>query len=88
MLVVCLASRRYDLFLADDRVLPVLPKLLGKTFFKKKRQPVPVDMTKKNLAKQIHDACAATYMHQTDGSCRTLRIGKVNNTEEVGVLSK
>ena len=24
----------YDLFLADERVIPVLPKLLGKTFFK------------------------------------------------------
>ena len=27
----------YDLFLADDRVLPLLPKLLGKTFFDKKK---------------------------------------------------
>jgi ribosome biogenesis protein UTP30 len=27
----------YDLFLADDRVLPLLPKLLGKEFYKKKK---------------------------------------------------
>mmetsp|Transcript_15100 Transcript_15100/g.61818 ORF Transcript_15100/g.61818 Transcript_15100/m.61818 type:complete len:90 (+) Transcript_15100:523-792(+) len=27
----------YDLFLADDRVLPLLPKLLGKQFFRSKK---------------------------------------------------
>lgn len=27
----------YDLFLADDRVIPILPKLLGKEFYRKKR---------------------------------------------------
>lgn len=32
-----LLCNSYDLFLADDRVLPLLPKLLGKTFFAKKR---------------------------------------------------
>ena len=28
---------RYDFFLADDRIIPLLPKLLGKSFFIKKR---------------------------------------------------
>jgi ribosome biogenesis protein UTP30 len=27
----------YDLFLADERVLPLLPPILGKTFFMKKK---------------------------------------------------
>ena len=43
----------YDLFCADARVLPILPKLLGKSFFKKKKQPIPVDLTKKDWAAQI-----------------------------------
>lgn len=30
-------SSSYDLFLADNRVLPLLPKLLGKHFFAKKK---------------------------------------------------
>eukprot|EP01051_Picozoa_sp_SAG22_P029964 SAG22_NODE_11367_length_488_cov_1.010283_1_plen_153_part_01 len=30
----------YDLFLADRSVLPMLPRLLGKTFFSKKKQPI------------------------------------------------
>ena len=28
---------QYDIFLADDRIIPSLPKLIGKTFFKKKK---------------------------------------------------
>ena len=27
----------YDLFMADDRIIPSLPKLIGKSFFKKKK---------------------------------------------------
>ena len=37
----------YDLFVADQRVLPMLPPLLGKTFFKKKKLPVSIDLQKK-----------------------------------------
>mmetsp|Transcript_1007 Transcript_1007/g.3558 ORF Transcript_1007/g.3558 Transcript_1007/m.3558 type:complete len:90 (-) Transcript_1007:143-412(-) len=37
-------------------------------------------MTRKNLAKQIHDACAATYMYQTDGSCVTIRVARVTHS--------
>ena len=27
----------YDVFVADERIVPALPKLLGKTFFEKKK---------------------------------------------------
>jgi hypothetical protein len=30
-------SSSYDLFLSDARILPILPRLLGKSFFKKKK---------------------------------------------------
>ena len=43
--------RDYSLFLADTRILPLLPKLLGKTFFKKKKQPVPVVLKVRALAR-------------------------------------
>ena len=66
----------YDLFLADARILPLLPKLLGKTFFKKKRQPVPVDLTKKDWPQQIKKAAAATYARQGAGTCVMVKVGK------------
>ena len=65
----------YDLFLADERVIPVLPKLLGKTFFKKKRQPIPVDLTKKDWAKEIRSKTSATYLSLSSGTCVRVKTG-------------
>lgn len=66
----------YDLFLADDRILPVLPRLLGKTFFKKKKHPVPVDMSKKDLAKELQTAQNATYLHLGKGPCCAVKVAR------------
>ncbi|KAI9788050.1 MAG: hypothetical protein M1816_007262 [Peltula sp. TS41687] len=38
--------REHDIFLTDDRVLPSLPKILGKVFYKgTSKRPVPVSLT-------------------------------------------
>ena len=66
----------YDMFLADDRVLPILPKLLGKNFFKKKKQPVALDLTKKDWVAQVHRAVSATYLHVSGGTCVNVKVGK------------
>ena len=45
----------------------------GKTFFKKKKQPVPVDLRGKDWAAQISAACAATYMFLSGGTSLSIR---------------
>ena len=70
----------YDLFLADARVLPLLPKLLGKTFFKKKRQPVPVDLTKKDWPTQVRKAAAA-YARRGAGTCVSVKVGRAARSQ-------
>lgn len=45
----------------------------GKTFFKKKKQPIPVDLTGKDWAGQVRKATEATYMHHTGGTCINIR---------------
>ncbi|RMZ55408.1 hypothetical protein APUTEX25_003532, partial [Auxenochlorella protothecoides] len=55
----------YDLFLADERVLGSLPKLIGKSFFKKKKQPVPVKLVGKDWSGHISKAVKATYFFWT-----------------------
>lgn len=72
----------YDLFCADARVLPLLPKLLGKSFFKKNRQPVPVDLTKKDWPAQIRKAAAATYVHMGAGTCINVKVGRSAQTQQ------
>ncbi|KAF9996103.1 hypothetical protein BGZ80_009709 [Entomortierella chlamydospora] len=70
----------YGMFLSDARVVTMLPKMLGKTFFLKKKQPIPVDMTKKDLKKEIARAIGSTYMHQTSGTCTAIKIGLTSQT--------
>lgn len=43
----------YDLFLTDDRIVTFMPALLGKAFYEKKRNPIPISLTKSNLAAQV-----------------------------------
>jgi len=65
----------YDLFLADDRVLPVLPHLLGKVFFEKKKQPLPVKLTQSNWDSQFKNIFNATPFYLAEGMCSTVKIG-------------
>jgi len=67
----------YDLFLADSRIIPLLPKLLGKTFFKKKKQPIPVDLKGKDLQREITKARMSTYLYLSgNGTCIAVRIAR------------
>ena len=45
----------YDLFLADDRIVPSLGKALGKKFFAKKKQPIAVRISEKDPARKAEE---------------------------------
>ena len=68
----------HDLFLADERVLPCLPKILGKVFFNKKKIPVAVDLQAKNVGEEIEKAISSTYMHLSSGPCVSIKIGTIS----------
>lgn len=68
--------KAYDLFLADERVLPSLPKLIGKEFFVKKKQPVPIKITGSDWSAQVSKARNATYMFITSGTSINIRIAR------------
>lgn len=61
----------FDLFLADDRILPLLPKVLGKAFFKKKMLPAPVELRNaKKVGGEIAKALQSTFVRRNLGSCK------------------
>ncbi|CAG8565526.1 24263_t:CDS:2 [Dentiscutata erythropus] len=71
----------YDLFMADDRVIPLLPKLLGKCFFQRKKQPIPICLkNEKHFEREILKACNSTYMHFSPGTCLAIKIGTTDMT--------
>jgi ribosome biogenesis protein UTP30 len=65
---------KYNVFLADDRILPMLSKALGKDFFKAKKLPIPIALTRKEaLPFAIQKALSATHMTLSSGTCLTIR---------------
>eukprot|EP00501_MAST-03F_sp_TOSAG23-6_P001234 GSMAST32.ASY1.ANO1.1280.1 assembled CDS len=73
----------YDVFLTDDRILPMLPKAIGKKFFVAKKQPIPIKVIgRRNLKKQVERARNATYLYLGWGACSSVRIGLTNMEHE------
>ncbi|KAI3967454.1 hypothetical protein MKX01_012264 [Papaver californicum] len=68
----------YDFFFADKRVIPLLPKLLGKQFFKKKKIPVPIELTHNNWKQQIENACSSALFYLRTGTCSVIKIARVS----------
>jgi ribosome biogenesis protein UTP30 len=67
---------KYTHFMADDRILPMLTKALGKSFMKAKKLPIPIALTRKEaLPFAIHKALSATFMTLSEGTCVTIRAG-------------
>lgn len=67
----------YDLFMADRSVVPLLPRHLGKTFFKKKKHPIPVNLSHKQWRGQIELACSCAFVYLRGGTCCVVKVGKV-----------
>merc|ERR1712113_567334 len=71
----------YDIFLADDRILPLLTKLIGRFFFLKKKQPIPVKiLTKKKWNLQLLRALCGTYAFSNIGTCLNIKVGRFNQS--------
>ncbi|KAL1833328.1 hypothetical protein DCAR_0103416 [Daucus carota subsp. sativus] len=71
----------YDMFFAAKGVIPLLPKLLGKSFFKKKKAPLPVDLSHKNWKEQIKRACGSGLFYIKTGTCSVVKIGRLSMEE-------
>ncbi|KAJ3060919.1 hypothetical protein HDU99_005730 [Rhizoclosmatium hyalinum] len=60
----------YHLFLTDDRIVAMLPPLLGKAFFAKKKHPIPISLKSRVLEKEIQKARSGTFLHLNKGLCK------------------
>lgn len=64
----------YDLFLADDRIVPYLPEALGTKFFVKKKQPVVVRVSRKDVSNAIRAVYHSTQMVVSTGACSNVKV--------------
>ncbi|CCG81987.1 Putative uncharacterized protein [Taphrina deformans PYCC 5710] len=77
----------HDIFMADDRVVSLLPSLLGKTFYAAKKNPLPISVPTKpekseNLKIEINKALGSTSLHLAPGTCTMIRVGIAGQTAE------
>ncbi|XP_076959917.1 uncharacterized protein LOC143636129 [Bidens hawaiensis] len=72
----------YDMFFADKRVIHLLPKLLGKQFFRKKKLPLGVDLGHRNWKEQIERGCASGLLFFGSGTCSVVKVAKVSMTRD------
>jgi len=71
-------SKQYALFLADERIIPMLPQYLGKIFFLRKKHPFKVRVTSKDLPERICKLRDSTYLHTSKGPTRLIKVGRSN----------
>nr|CCA26010.1 conserved hypothetical protein [Albugo laibachii Nc14] len=64
----------YDLFLADDRILPYLKSPVGKVFIRVKKQPVPVRISRAKFTQNLRAVEKQTFMFVSCGACMNVRI--------------
>ena len=49
--------------------------LAGKSFFKKKKQPIPVRTTVKDWGAMVEQALSGTYLYPSPGNCVSIKYG-------------
>ncbi|EYU30246.1 hypothetical protein MIMGU_mgv1a011683mg [Erythranthe guttata] len=64
----------FDAFFATENAVPLLPKVLGKVFYKKK-----ADCS--NLEEEIESACNSSLLCLSAGTCSAVRVGRWGVTE-------
>ncbi|ODV91876.1 hypothetical protein CANCADRAFT_464 [Tortispora caseinolytica NRRL Y-17796] len=69
-----LLRNSFDLFLADDRIVRMLPKLLGRSFYGTGAVPVPVSIDG-DFEKKVEKLKSCTFVTLAPGTCLDLRVG-------------
>ncbi|KAG7574654.1 Ribosomal protein L1/ribosomal biogenesis protein [Arabidopsis suecica] len=68
----------YEMFFSDRRVIPLLPRLIGKKFFLRKKIPVAIDLKHMNWKEQIEKACGAAMFFMRTGTCSVIKVAKLS----------
>lgn len=77
--------KSYKRFLCDESIVPLMPSILGKTFIKTKRHPIPVristtspEQRRANILKGLSSTCLFVNW----GPITNVKIGKLSFSEE------
>jgi len=72
---------RFDQFLADDRIIRLLPPFLGKAFYKRKKLPVKINLKAKDLSAEFARCLNTAQLPiKNTGSCSRVVVGLTSHT--------
>lgn len=80
----------HEVFLADDRIVEMLPKLLGKRWIQERKSPLPVKLSGRGetaIKGAIEQALSSTYYHRNRGVCTATRIGTLSHLSTEQLLA-
>jgi ribosome biogenesis protein UTP30 len=69
--------KEHDLFLVDDRIVPEMPRVLGKQWLQAKKSPIPVTLKRVDLKAELERAIASTYLRINKGTSYAIKIGSL-----------
>ncbi|CAO3646768.1 unnamed protein product [Cunninghamella blakesleeana] len=72
---------QFDIFLADQRLKPILPKILGKEFYINRCEPMYIKINGTDIQKQVLSTIHSTYMNFKKGDCYAIKISTTEQTE-------
>ncbi|KAI5795244.1 ribosomal protein L1p/L10e family-domain-containing protein, partial [Geopyxis carbonaria] len=80
-------AESHDVFLADDRIVTTLPKILGKSIYKRSAQiPIPLSLAETTspaqLTKAVRKALDSTYLHLSPAASTSVRVALSSHTPE------
>jgi ribosome biogenesis protein UTP30 len=73
----------YEHFLVDQRIIRLVPKFLGKPFYKRRKFPVGVDLTSRDLPAEVQRAVGTACLALThQGTSSTLTVGRASMPQD------
>jgi ribosome biogenesis protein UTP30 len=67
-----------DLFLVDDRIVPEMPRVLGKAWLQAKKSPIPVTLQRADLKGELERAISSTYLRINKGTSLSIKVGSLD----------
>ena len=71
--------KEHDLFLVDDRIVPEMPRVLGKSWLQAKKSPIPVTLKRLDLKAELERAISSTYIRLSKGTAVSVKLGSLSN---------
>ncbi|XP_020591917.1 ribosomal L1 domain-containing protein 1-like, partial [Phalaenopsis equestris] len=72
----------YDIFFAERRIITLLPRLIGNYFFKKKKIPLAINISRPGWPEAVRQVCRSTLLFFGSGTGIGMKVGRVSMDRE------